>query len=161
MFAVGRAFFSNCGRRNRRSTLQPSEEARFSAAIAAPTIWEVAKGRELDPEVPPRPQQPWRTRCPRLCESGAAMREEGWWSPRREAAAQSLPAACCSPWTPRCGVPPSRAHARMLRAETGGEDDGGSGARPCQPLAWPRPGPQTWRKDFSFKALLRTRHTLL
>lgn len=71
------------------------------------------------------------------------------------------PAACCSPWTPRCGVPPSRAHARMLRAETGGEDDGGRGARSCQPLGWPRPGPQTWRKDFSFKALLRTRHTLL
>lgn len=54
-----------------------------------------------------------------------------------------------------------RAHARMLRAETGGEDDGGRGARSCQPLGWPRPGPQTWRKDFSFKALLRTQHTLL
>lgn len=103
LFAVGRAFLCNRCQRRKRSSLQSSEEAGSSAAIAASTIWEVAKGRELDPEVPPRPQQPWRTRCPRLCESGAALREAGWWSPRREAAALRLSAACCSPWTPRCG----------------------------------------------------------
>lgn len=107
-------FLCNRCQRRKRSILQSSEEAGSSTAIAASTIWEVAKGRELDPEVPPRPQQPWRTRCPRLCESGAALREAGWWSPRREAAALRLSAAYCSPWTPRCGgssLPCARRHA--------------------------------------------------
>lgn len=37
-------------------------------------------------------------------------------------------------------VPPSRAHARMLRAEPGREDAGGRGVGPS-PLGWPRPRP--------------------
>lgn len=101
LFALGQAVECHCRQGRRRSNLQVTKKPRYSAAIAAQRLWEVVKGRELDPEAPPRPQQPWRTRCPRLCESGAAMREAGWWSSRREASAPRRRPAYCSPWPPR------------------------------------------------------------
>jgi hypothetical protein len=99
-FWAGR-FSVNWRRRRTRSNLGSAEKARCFAVIAPQTLWELVKGRELDGEASPRQQQPWRTRCPRLCESGAAMREAGWWSSLREASAVSRSPAYCSPWTPR------------------------------------------------------------
>ena len=101
LFALGPAVEYNCRRRRRRGNLRSAENPGYPSAIAGQKICEVVKGRELDLEAPPRQQQPWRTKCLRLCESGAAMRGAGWWSSRSEPSALRRSPAYCSPWTPR------------------------------------------------------------
>ena len=70
LFALGPAVECNCRRRRRRGNLRSAEKPGYPSAIAGQKICEVVKGRELDLEAPPRQQQPWRTKCLRLCESG-------------------------------------------------------------------------------------------